>query len=90
MLGISFAEFSVELQRTTKSEEAFLRIQDFMKYETQSMQYFVNNQDKKRMREGHLKQSFIYMLIDPRLSCNLPGESAVSCKISLSVCGKNI
>uniref|UniRef100_A0A1I8MXZ7 LEM domain-containing protein n=1 Tax=Musca domestica TaxID=7370 RepID=A0A1I8MXZ7_MUSDO len=70
------AKFSVELQRTTKSEEAFLRIQDFMKYETQSMQYFVNNQDKKRMREGHLKQSFIYMLIDPRISCNLPGESA--------------
>lgn len=71
-------EFSVELQRTTKSEETFLRIQDYMKYETLSMQYFVNNQDKKLMREGHLKQSFIYMLIDPRISCNLPGESAVS------------
>ncbi|XP_073835399.1 uncharacterized protein [Musca autumnalis] len=70
------AKFSVELQRTTKSEENFLRIQDFMKYETQSMQYFMHNQDKKRMREGHLKQSFIYMLIDPKISCNLPGESA--------------
>ncbi|XP_059222901.1 uncharacterized protein LOC106085541 [Stomoxys calcitrans] len=69
-------KFSVELQRTMKSEEQFQRIQDYMKYETQSMQYFVNNRDRKQLREGHLKQSFIYMLIDPKISCNLPGESA--------------
>ncbi|XP_075154754.1 uncharacterized protein LOC142228259 [Haematobia irritans] len=69
-------KFSIELQRTTKSEEQFQRIQDYMKYETQSMQFFINNQNRKQLREGHLKQSFIYMLIDPRISCNLPGESA--------------
>lgn len=29
----------------------------------------------KRFREGNLKTSFIYLLIDPRLSENLPGEA---------------
>ncbi|XP_046801366.1 uncharacterized protein LOC111686697 [Lucilia cuprina] len=68
-------KFSVELERTLKSEENFQRIKDYIKYETQSMEYFEGNINKKQMREGHLKQSFIYMLIDPRISCNLPGES---------------
>lgn len=41
------------------------------------MEYFESSENKKQMREGHLKQSFVYMLIDPRISCNLPGESVV-------------
>lgn len=31
----------------------------------------------KRFREGNLKTSFIYLLIDPLISENLPGESAL-------------
>lgn len=73
-------EFSVELQRTLKSEDNFQLVKDYFKYETQSAEYFEGNINKKQMREGHLKQSFIYMLIDPRVSCNLPGESVVSKK----------
>ncbi|XP_065363161.1 uncharacterized protein LOC135956555 [Calliphora vicina] len=68
-------KFSVELERTLKSEENFQLIKDYIKYEAVSMEYFEGNINKKQMREGHLKQSFIYMLIDPRISCNLPGES---------------
>ncbi|KAM7349400.1 uncharacterized protein ACRADG_008381 isoform 2-T2 [Cochliomyia hominivorax] len=68
-------KFSVELCRTLKSEEDFQRIKDYLKYDVQSIEYFEGNINKKQMREGHLKQSFIYMLIDPRISCNLPGES---------------
>lgn len=57
--------------------EQFQRIQDYAKYETALSEYFANNPNRKQMREGHLKQSFIYMLIDPRLSCNLPAEISV-------------
>lgn len=70
-------ELSVELQRTIRSPEHFALIPEYHKYECKSTEYFANLQNKHKMREGHLKQSFIYMLIDPRISCNLPGESLV-------------
>ncbi|XP_039959235.1 uncharacterized protein LOC120774019 isoform X1 [Bactrocera tryoni] len=69
------AKLSVELQRTIRSPEHFALIPEYHKYECKSTEYFANLQNKHKMREGHLKQSFIYMLIDPRISCNLPGES---------------
>lgn len=37
-----------------------------------------DNLNKQNLREGHLKASFIYLLIDPRRSENLPCESKVS------------
>lgn len=37
---------------------------------------FAQNASKK-CREGNLKMSFIYLLIDPRVSENLPAESQV-------------
>uniref|UniRef100_W8BHJ2 Ankyrin repeat and LEM domain-containing protein 1 n=1 Tax=Ceratitis capitata TaxID=7213 RepID=W8BHJ2_CERCA len=69
------AKFSVELQRTIRSPDQFALIASYQKYESKSSEYFATLQNKHKMREGHLKQSFIYMLIDPRISCNLPGES---------------
>ncbi|XP_017099146.2 ankyrin repeat and LEM domain-containing protein 1 [Drosophila bipectinata] len=69
--------YSVELHRTLRSPEDFAKISDYMPHEAVSAQHFAKcNLPKKNMREGHLKQSFIYMLIDPRISRNLPGESA--------------
>lgn len=70
----------MELQRTLKSVEQFERIQkEYTKYEMKSVEYFANNKvNHKKARGGHLKQSFIYMLIDPRISCNLPGEIMVN------------
>ncbi|XP_037935102.1 uncharacterized protein LOC119669333 [Teleopsis dalmanni] len=68
-------KFSVELYRTVRREEEFENIANYLKYEADAMSYFANNKEKRNMREGHLKQSFIYMLIDPCISCNLPGES---------------
>ena len=73
--SISHIEFSVELHRTLRSVEAFERIGDYAIYEQKHALFFASLQQKRQMREGHLKQSFIYMLIDPRKSCNLPGES---------------
>lgn len=69
--------YSVELHRTLRSPEDFARINDYLPHEATSAAHFAQcGVTKKNMREGHLKQSFIYMLIDPRISRNLPGESA--------------
>ncbi|KAH8353730.1 hypothetical protein KR084_013016 [Drosophila pseudotakahashii] len=69
--------YSVELHRTLRSPEDFARINEYLPHEAASAAHFAKSGiPKKNMREGHLKQSFIYMLIDPRISRNLPGESA--------------
>ncbi|XP_017121001.1 ankyrin repeat and LEM domain-containing protein 1 [Drosophila elegans] len=69
--------YSVELHRTLRSPADFARISDYLPHEAASAAHFAKSgMAKKSMREGHLKQSFIYMLIDPRISRNLPGESA--------------
>ncbi|XP_017048970.1 ankyrin repeat and LEM domain-containing protein 1 isoform X2 [Drosophila ficusphila] len=69
--------YSVELHRTLRSPEDFARISDYLPHEAASAAHFAKSGvTKNNVREGHLKQSFIYMLIDPRISRNLPGESA--------------
>ncbi|XP_065724311.2 ankyrin repeat and LEM domain-containing protein 1 [Drosophila suzukii] len=69
--------YSVELHRTLRSPEDFARISEYLPHEAASAAHFAKSGvPKKNLREGHLKQSFIYMLIDPRISRNLPGESA--------------
>ncbi|XP_017012760.2 ankyrin repeat and LEM domain-containing protein 1 [Drosophila takahashii] len=69
--------YSVELHRTLRSPEDFARISEYLPHEAASAAHFAKSGiPKKNLREGHLKQSFIYMLIDPRISRNLPGERA--------------
>ncbi|XP_034668882.1 uncharacterized protein LOC117901982 [Drosophila subobscura] len=76
--------YSVELHRTLRSREDFERIREFMPQEAASSEHFATAPVVKRtLREGHLKQSFIYMLIDPRISRNLPGESTFLDKFSI-------
>ncbi|XP_022226038.2 ankyrin repeat and LEM domain-containing protein 1 homolog [Drosophila obscura] len=76
--------YSVELHRTLRSPEDFERISEFMPQEAASSEHFATAPIVKRtLREGHLKQSFIYMLIDPRISRNLPGESTFLDKFSI-------
>lgn len=76
-------KFSVELDRTVRREEIFERISEYRSFENELVTYFQNNPNTKRLREGHLKQSFIYMLIDPRISNNLPGESSFLTKFEV-------
>ncbi|XP_055845450.1 ankyrin repeat and LEM domain-containing protein 1 [Episyrphus balteatus] len=76
-------KFSVELDRTIRREEIFERITEYRTFEQELVAYFQNNPNTKRLREGHLKQSFIYMLIDPRISNNLPGESSFLTKFEV-------
>ncbi|XP_017064352.2 uncharacterized protein LOC108103405 [Drosophila eugracilis] len=69
--------YSVELHRTLRSPDDFARISQYLPHEASSAAHFAKcGVHKKNLREGHLKQSFLYMLIDPRISRNLPGESA--------------
>lgn len=70
-------KYSVELHHTLRTQEDYEQIQKFMQYEEQSARHFSTagaGAGASKLREGHLKQSFIYMLIDPRISRNLPGE----------------
>ncbi|XP_023031603.2 uncharacterized protein LOC6641885 [Drosophila willistoni] len=77
-------KYSVELHRTLKSPQDFQRISDYMpQLDAHSQHFNTSNAPKKPVREGHLKQSFIYMLIDPLISRNLPGESAFLDKFSI-------
>jgi len=70
-------KYSVELHHTLRSKADFDHIDEFMTYEISSAAHFATaSSNGRQMREGHLKQSFIYMLIDPRISRNLPGERA--------------
>lgn len=47
------------------------KIIEFMKLESNMVDYFLQKTNI-RWREGNLKTSFIYLLIDPRISDNLP------------------
>ncbi|XP_023175078.2 uncharacterized protein LOC111602310 [Drosophila hydei] len=70
-------KYSVELHHTLRSQSDYEQIERFMVHENASAQHFATaGGSGKQLREGHLKQSFIYMLIDPRISRNLPGERA--------------
>ncbi|XP_053684430.1 uncharacterized protein LOC128734323 [Sabethes cyaneus] len=65
--------FSVELLSTMRNEDVFLQITDHTALETEMSTEFQTTTNKA-WREGHLKKSFIYLLIDPRVSENLPAQ----------------
>lgn len=71
--------YSIELERTMNNTKWFQKIPEAIPFEEEMVNFFKNSSitKNKMMREGHLKQSFIYLLIDPRISQNLPGESMV-------------
>lgn len=70
------AEYSVELLATLRCAQIFSRIPEHGPLEEEMCAEFVNGTDKT-WREGHLKKSFIYLLIDPRISENLPAQQKV-------------
>lgn len=77
-------EFSIELEKTLRDDSEIILMQMLANYgmlESQMAENFQNNSNK-RFREGMLKKSFNYLLIDPRISENLPAESLVCTKLS--------
>lgn len=74
---IFLTDFSVELLRTMKEEINLLDfINEFAVLERQMVESFQSG-PKKNMREGNFKKSFIYLLIDPRISENLLADYQV-------------
>lgn len=61
---------------TVRKEEAFKNIVDQQGLEHEMTTEFLSNNSKvvRNFREGHLKKSFIYLLLDPRISDNLPAQ----------------
>lgn len=51
-------------------------INEYIFFERQMINSFQTN-SAKNMREGNLKKSFIYLLIDPRISENFLAQSQV-------------
>lgn len=65
--------FPNELQRTlTKYEHLTEGIKDFLTLETKMVNHFLENAHLKKWREGNSKTSFVYLLLDPRVTENLP------------------
>lgn len=74
---MSRLDFSVELKKTLRAENATI-LQELVSEHSHLERQMVDGFHlcpTKRFREGNLKTSFIYLLIDPRISENLPGES---------------
>lgn len=69
------SDFSVELLKTLRNDVQSL---DFI-YEYANLERLMINSfnSSKKFREGNLKTSFIYLLIDPRISENLLAELSV-------------
>lgn len=75
---MSVLEYSVELQKTLQDDcDRVQIVEQYASLEQQMIVSFSQNASKKS-REGNLKMSFIYLLIDPRISENLPAESQLS------------
>ncbi|XP_058829448.1 ankyrin repeat and LEM domain-containing protein 1-like isoform X2 [Topomyia yanbarensis] len=69
--------YSVELLSTLRSVDVFQQISDHQSLETEMSNEFQTTSEKT-WREGHLKKSFIYLLIDPRVSENLPAQQKMT------------
>uniref|UniRef100_A0A8W7Q1K2 LEM domain-containing protein n=1 Tax=Anopheles coluzzii TaxID=1518534 RepID=A0A8W7Q1K2_ANOCL len=69
--------FSVELGATVRKEDVFEAILDHQSLEDEMASEFQSSSTTKvarNLREGHLKKSFVYLLLDPRVSENLSAQ----------------
>ncbi|XP_050081154.1 uncharacterized protein LOC126568682 [Anopheles maculipalpis] len=68
--------YSVELMATIRKQDLFERIIEHQCLEQEMGSEFQTSTAKavRNFREGHLKKSFIYLLLDPRISDNLPAQ----------------
>lgn len=69
-------DFSIELTKTLRGTEWTNYISECLDLEKQMSESFYEAHNR-RFREGHIKTSFVYLLIDPRISDNLPGQHKV-------------
>lgn len=74
----SASAFSLELERTLRSVDVHSDMLAAYAAHIPRMvaSFEMQKTARQKLREGHLKKSFVYLLIDPRVSENLPGEAA--------------
>lgn len=72
------AAFSIELERTLRSPAAHsTNLRAYAEHIPRMVDCFdMQRSARQKLREGHLKKSFVYLLIDPRVSENLAAEAA--------------
>lgn len=69
-----FSAYSVELERSLKSDDWLRNVSPYIELENKARADFAN--PSKKWREGNSKTSFTYLLLDPRLTNNLPARCA--------------
>ncbi|KAK7863290.1 hypothetical protein R5R35_005334 [Gryllus longicercus] len=68
--------YSYELQRTLKDKKCMYFMSPGMRLEQVVAQQFAKSASGVNWREGNLKTSFTYLLLDPRITKNLPCRAA--------------
>lgn len=70
-----FTVYSVELEKTLRDPNWSKDLTQFKLLENIVSNQFTNPDSNKRWREGVTKASFTYLLLDPRVTDNLPARS---------------
>ncbi|XP_047509572.1 ankyrin repeat and LEM domain-containing protein 1-like [Pieris napi] len=65
--------YSVELERSLRNNDWIQNLSPYIELENKAKVDFLN--PNKKWREGTAKTSFTYLLLDPRLTNNLPGRA---------------
>lgn len=73
--NIQQKKYSVELEKTRKSYDCFKDLSFYKSLEDTVIQEFSKPNISRKWREGLNKSSFTYMLLDPRVTKNLPCRS---------------
>jgi len=69
---VSLSVYSPELQRTIRDFNWEKRLLEYQKLEREVAQQLTQPEPLRRWREGSVKSSFTYLLLDPRRTKNLP------------------
>ncbi|KAG6458471.1 hypothetical protein O3G_MSEX010894 [Manduca sexta] len=66
--------YSIEIEKSLRSNEWMSNLQPYIDLETKARVDFAN--PNKKWREGTAKTSFTYLLLDPRVTANLPEKAS--------------
>ncbi|CAB3251197.1 unnamed protein product [Arctia plantaginis] len=65
--------YSIEIEKCLRNPDWMLNLTNYVELENKARLDFTDN--KKKWREGTAKTSFTYLLLDPRLTDNLPAKA---------------
>ncbi|XP_049876839.1 ankyrin repeat and LEM domain-containing protein 1-like [Pectinophora gossypiella] len=65
--------YSIEMEKSLRTDDWMKNLTPYMELETKAREDFAN--PNRKWREGTAKTSFTYLLLDPRLTGNLPAKA---------------